>query len=351
MTGIVIYAFILPFIFWPLHFREVQPNLAYVLSVSMFLISMLRLVHYYFSKKLYQFSSKLWFAIFSVLSLIQAAILGLVFTLAIFDERFLPIIHLSMLALAGISVSALFALSPRIRFALLNVSLLMTPAMLTGFLTEGYFPLASMILLFALYISGIGIRANKEYKRSFEIEIELQAQRRELETLSQTDALTSIYNRGYFNQYFENLWHHATRHKIEIALLIIDVDHFKSVNDTYGHLGGDACLVHLAHAINKPINRATDIAVRYGGEEFAVLLSGCNPQQSKKMADAIMQSIQQHKFIYQDGEIPITVSIGIATLVPRPNQKSNELIEQADSALYRSKAAGRNRALLFSPDD
>ncbi|ABG39282.1 diguanylate cyclase [Paraglaciecola sp. T6c] len=349
--GVIVYAFILPVIFWPLHFLEAQTKLAYVLSGCMFFISALRLIHYFFSQPLYEFSSRLWFAIFAVLSLLQAAILGYVFTLAIFDERFTPIIHISMLATAGISVSALFALSPRLRFAFVNLSLLMMPVMITGFLTDGFLPLAGMMLVFLLYISGIGIRSNKEYKRSFEIEIELQAQRRELETLSQTDALTSIYNRGYFNQYFENLWHHATRHKIEIALLIIDADHFKSVNDTYGHLGGDACLIHLAHAINKPINRATDIAVRYGGEEFAILLSGCNPQQSKKMADAIMQSIQQHKFVYQDSEIPITVSIGIATLVPSPHQKSNELIEQADSALYRAKATGRNRAVLFSPDD
>ena len=348
LAGIAVYSFVLPVIFWPLHFHTMQPELAYLLAGSMLFISLLRVVHYVYSPTIYAYSSRLWFAIFSTLSLSQAAILGSVFMLAIFDIRFQPLIHVSMLALAGIASSALFALSPRIKLGLINLTILMLPAMLTGFFTEGYIPFATMMLVYTFYISGMGIRANREYMRAFEIEIELEAQRKTLETLSQTDALTGIYNRGYFNQYFEDQWQYAIRHRVEVALLLIDVDHFKAVNDTYGHLAGDACLVNLAHAINSSVNRATDITARYGGEEFAVLISGCNATQSQFMANHIMQSVAQHKFVHNDVEIPITVSIGIATVVPEPKQKSNDLIEQADKALYQAKTEGRNRAILFS---
>lgn len=350
LAGIFVYAFLLPVIFWPIHFHKIQPNLTYLFAGGMFFISTLRLLHYYYSASLYTLSSRLWFALFAILSLSQAAILGFVFTLAIFDERFYPIIHVSMLALAGIASSALLALSPRIRFGITNLAILMLPAMITGFLTEGYIPFATMMLVFTFYISGIGIRANKEYLRSFQIEIELEAQRKELETLSQTDALTSIYNRGYFNQYFESQWQYAIRHNVEVALLIIDVDHFKSINDTHGHLAGDACLVNIAYVVNKAINRSTDIAARYGGEEFVVLLSGCNKEQSQVIARDIMHAIDNHKFVYQNNILPITVSIGIATSIPEPRQKSNSLIEQADHALYQAKAQGRNRTVLFSPE-
>ncbi|GAC08801.1 GGDEF domain-containing protein [Paraglaciecola chathamensis] len=351
LAGVIVYAFILPVIFWPLHFVEAKHDLAYILCGCMFLISVLRLIHYYFSKPLYKFSARLWFLLFALFSLMHAGILGFVFTLAIFDERFTPIIHISMLATAGISVSALFALSPRIRFALLNLSFLMMPVMFTGFLTEEYIPLASMMLVFLLYISGIGIRSNREYRRSFDIEIELEAQRKELETLNQTDALTSIYNRGYFNQHFEDQWQYAMRHELEIAILLIDVDHFKAINDTHGHLAGDACLVNLAYAINKTVNRSIDVAARYGGEEFVVLLSGCNTEQARSMAQKIEQAIQDHKFVHEGTVIPVTVSIGIATTMPKPKQKSSTLIDQADQALYQAKAQGRNRSIVFTEDE
>jgi len=351
LAGVFVYAFLLPVIFWPIGFHEIQPQLTYLFAGAMFFFSVLRLIHYVNSKRLYALSPRAWFITFAALSLSQAAILGTVFTLAIFDERFFPIIHVSMLAFAGIASSAVFALSPRIRFGILNLAILMLPAMITGFLSEGYLPLAVMMLVFTVYISGIGIRANKEYRRSFDIEIELEAQRKELETLNQTDALTSIYNRGYFNQHFEDQWQYAMRHELEIAILLIDVDHFKAINDTHGHLAGDACLVNLAYAINKTVNRTIDVAARYGGEEFVVLLSGCNTEQARSMAHKIEQAIQDHKFVHEGTVIPVTVSIGIATTMPKPKQKSSTLIDQADQALYQAKAQGRNRSIVFTEDE
>ncbi|WP_416305547.1 GGDEF domain-containing protein [Neptunicella sp. SCSIO 80796] len=342
LAGIFIYAILLPAVFWPFDFYSLQPQLSLYFAGGMLFISLLRLLHRTFSRRLYDFSVTLWMSIFAALSLSHAAILSTIFTLAIYDPRFNAIIHVTLLVMGGIASGALMALSPRINLALANLAVLMVPSILAGVLVEGKLPYASMLLIYSGYLVVLGIRTHREYIRSFNIEAQLDAQKRALEQLNKIDSLTHIYNRGYFNTNYEQHWHNSVRNNLELSLLMIDVDHFKSINDTYGHLYGDACLIHIATIIDSAVKRQTDLVARFGGEEFAVLLSSTGIHEAANIAERIRAEVESHPFSLDNKTLNVTVSIGLASTLPTVGVNPNSLIEAADKALYQAKSSGRN---------
>ncbi|WP_163937877.1 GGDEF domain-containing protein [Paraferrimonas sp. SM1919] len=162
-----------------------------------------------------------------------------------------------------------------------------------------------------------------------------------LEQVSQTDGLTHLYNREFMMQSLEKQLAHFHRNKTHASLLIIDVDHFKSINDTYGHLFGDRVLHNLGKMIKESL-RKTDIAARLGGEEFAILLPDANRSSANYFARRFHKHLEKLVFCNKNQEFNITVSIGIAQLDGSINN-INDWIELADKALYQAKANGRNR--------
>ena len=165
-----------------------------------------------------------------------------------------------------------------------------------------------------------------------------------LEELATTDALTGLRNRRKFDTEMDSEWRRATRHKVPVSLLMIDADHFKSYNDTFGHQAGDEMLVGIAICISDSVRRAGDCAARYGGEEFAVLLPGLAAPEAVGVAETIRAKVQQ----WSEGPTVGTVSIGIASLTPVPNLDWSILVKAADTALYAAKAGGRNQSVLAS---
>jgi diguanylate cyclase (GGDEF)-like protein len=162
-----------------------------------------------------------------------------------------------------------------------------------------------------------------------------------LEELATTDALTGLKNRRKFDTAMETEWRRATRQKTPLALLMIDADHFKSYNDSFGHQAGDEMLIGIAICISDSARRAGDCTARYGGEEFAVLLPGLSATEALGVAETIRLKVQQ----WSDGT---TVSIGIASLTPTTNMDPSILLNAADKALYAAKANGRNQTVLAS---
>ena len=163
-----------------------------------------------------------------------------------------------------------------------------------------------------------------------------------LEELATTDALTGLRNRRKFDAVIDAEWRRAARQKKPVALLMIDADHFKTYNDTFGHQAGDEVLVGIAICISDSVHRAGDCAARYGGEEFAVLLPGLSGTEALGVAETIRLKVEQWS-----GESAITtVSIGVASLTPNATADWNRLVKAADKALYAAKAGGRNRCVL-----
>jgi diguanylate cyclase (GGDEF)-like protein len=189
----------------------------------------------------------------------------------------------------------------------------------------------------AVFVLGVSLFLAREIDRR-------AAAEEKLEELATTDALTGLRNRRKFDASIEAEWRRAGRQKRPLALLMIDADHFKTFNDTFGHQAGDEVLIGIAICISDSVRRPGDCAARYGGEEFAVLLPDLSPEQAFVVAETIRLKVEQWC-----GEKAITtVSIGVASAIPAANSEWTTLVHVADKALYAAKANGRNRTVLAS---
>lgn len=164
-----------------------------------------------------------------------------------------------------------------------------------------------------------------------------------LESLSQTDGLTGAANRRYFDHTIRHAWRVQIRSQQPITLLLIDIDYFKKFNDTYGHIAGDECLILVSKTLQGIIKRPTDFFARYGGEEFVILING-DVEEGIAVAEKAKAAVSELQ-VEHSGSIfkHITISLGVASMVPQLNSKPAQLIKKADVALYQSKENGRNR--------
>jgi diguanylate cyclase (GGDEF)-like protein len=162
-----------------------------------------------------------------------------------------------------------------------------------------------------------------------------------------TDEMTRLYNHRYFQQRLDEELLRADRYENHVSLIILDVDHFKNFNDTYGHPEGDRVLQTVARLIEKSV-REVDIPARYGGEEFVVICPEKNAEGSLAPAERIRTAVAEYDFRIKGEPVPITVSLGVASY-PDQSKSKPELIKKADYALYYSKSNGRNKATLYNP--
>jgi two-component system chemotaxis family response regulator WspR len=188
-------------------------------------------------------------------------------------------------------------------------------------------------------------RALRESQRQL-VEINLELQR-----LTNVDGLTGLSNRRSLNEYLELQWKLAVREQSPFSILMIDVDNFKPYNDTYGHLAGDDVLKQIAAAIQATFRRPTDIAARFGGEEFIVLLSATEAQATHTLGDALCKRVANLRIAHSESPPlkRVTVSIGGASTIPQHGDSGLALIEMADKALYEAKRLGRNRIVMANP--
>ncbi len=173
----------------------------------------------------------------------------------------------------------------------------------------------------------------------------------ELQTLSITDALTQTFNRFYFDEHWRKE-HKRVREQAHLSLIMLDIDHFKSINDNYGHPAGDMCLQHVAQCMLKHAARDSDIVCRYGGEEFIIILPGTNEQGAIAVAETTREEITKLELSWEKQTITLTASLGISSLIPSNSQNKNRqfMVNQADQALYQAKNNGRNQVVLFDSD-
>jgi len=169
-----------------------------------------------------------------------------------------------------------------------------------------------------------------------------------LESLSQTDGLTGAANRRHFDETLQQAWRVQTRYQQPLTLLLIDIDYFKKYNDTHGHIAGDDCLKNVTKAIQGVINRPTDFFARFGGEEFVLLLQG-DLKEGSLVAEKARLAVSDLQIEHSGATCQyLTISLGVASLIPQLHQDPVELIKQADQALYQSKENGRNRYEFYS---
>ena len=167
-----------------------------------------------------------------------------------------------------------------------------------------------------------------------------RAYHEEIYRLTTVDGLTQIFNKRYFSEALAREIARATRYRRELSLVMFDLDHFKDVNDTHGHLAGDAVLKTLAITVKAKI-RTEDIFARYGGEEFAIILPEIDGHNAHQFAEKVRRIVETTEFRFEATKIPVTISMGVATLdLEEPTAAA--LIRRSDERLYEAKSAGRN---------
>ncbi|RZI86771.1 MAG: GGDEF domain-containing protein [Rubrivivax sp.] len=193
-----------------------------------------------------------------------------------------------------------------------------------------------------LYIIKTSRMFHVDYWRSLNKKIVSANREQELESLSFTDGLTLVSNRLYFDNRFSDVWAYAVANKARVSLLMIDLDHFKKINDTYGHVFGDQCLKAASLAIRDSVRGGSDSISRFGGEEFAVLLLETDLIGARSTAERILRNIRAVRLNWEGQEVQLRCSIGIALAEPREGDEAVALLRAADEALYRAKMNGRD---------
>ncbi len=174
---------------------------------------------------------------------------------------------------------------------------------------------------------------------------EISQAMRKMAEMSAKDDLTGLYNRRYFNEAMGSEMARAARYRSVFSLCLMDIDHFKRVNDTHGHAAGDAVLSEIGRLLNAAI-RKNDLVCRFGGEEFAAILPHTDLENARRQCERLRETIAVHPFRFQSIQIHVTISIGIASFDPAQEPGIERLIADADKALYRAKASGRNRVIV-----
>lgn len=188
-------------------------------------------------------------------------------------------------------------------------------------------------------------------QRVAERTLALEDANRKLQELSDTDPLTALKNRRFLNGFLDKEFARACRYRHSVAVLMIDVDHFKSINDTHGHLTGDDCLKEVAARIRQQMRWPSDLAARYGGEEFCVVLPETSAEGAQTVAERIRASVENSPIATRSGALGLTVSIGLQVGAPASPTDAGPFVAQADGALYSAKQNGRNQVMRASAPD
>ncbi len=203
--------------------------------------------------------------------------------------------------------------------------------------TDGNFMLACLMVVYTVYVMHSARTVSQDYWRA-------QEAFRALERVSLTDPLTQVPNRLHFERQYQIEWRRACRLNTRLAVMIVDLDHFKRVNDEHGHPAGDIVLQEAARAMGEAIMRPCDVLARYGGEEFIVLLPEITEEGAQIVAERLRTKVEKRQIALPASTIGITCSVGYTCIVPGHELDADELIRQADEALYQAKTGGRNRS-------
>ena len=194
----------------------------------------------------------------------------------------------------------------------------------------------------------------KIQERTFELEVtlrELEQSNRELEQKNTQDSLTGIRNRRFFDKKYLAEFRRSRREQTQLSLIMMDIDHFKLVNDNHGHLAGDDVIRFVGRTIQDTLKRPSDEGCRYGGEEFALILPSTTIEGAIQLAQTIREKLEKAAIDTQNGQLKITISCGIYTAIAELDMSQNYYIELADKALYAAKQSGRNKVVHYQDID
>ncbi len=347
--GLIFYILLSFVVVFADNFYDRHATLTLIFLITLVGVCLFRLAHLIISPKIPERYTALSSGIFLGSVILSALIWGVTLAMVMLQQDESSTQLVMTVCVAGLCAGGVVAFVPYLRLAVIYDFAMLLPAVIVMLIKGSSLSLALMIFSFAVYMVLIAARGNEEYWEALENEYLLEIKSRELTRLSNTDVLTGLFNRRYFDEALEKEWKRSGRIDSTIGIILLDIDDFKRINDTFGHPAGDAYLKELAKRLTSVFKRDTDIVARYGGEEFIVLLPDADAERAVKLARDAVLRIGSMTIDYQGHEIGATISAGVSVCVPDFNFRPDSIIAWADKALYLSKQQGRNRVVYCEP--
>lgn len=285
---------------------------------------------------------------FNGLSLLSAAYWGCLTAACMTLAPLQPLAWTMLMVTAGMVAAGntMLGFNPALRYP--YPIAMLTPVVIA----EALVPLPAHLLMmalqcvFAAYLARSSQLVHQDYWEGRHARRLAEQQARELELASLTDGLTQVPNRMHFDRQLTHEWARQCRRGGHLSVLLVDLDHFKNINDSFGHPFGDTCLQAVAKALQSGCGRSTDFVARYGGEEFVVLLPDTDAAGAEQVAQQMLAGVRALVLQSEVLEVRVTCSIGVATVTPCMAKRATDLVQRADNALYAAKHGGRNRVAL-----
>jgi diguanylate cyclase (GGDEF)-like protein len=325
-------------------------------TVLMVVTVLAKMLHYHVhAKNLYPNNPRFMYLWLTSMILFSSAHWGAISAWLIWEVDYPELRYPTMITMAAFAMGAPSTLSISTLIRRLYPIIIYLPAV-TIVLVQGRFGLesillATMAILSTAYITIAAKASAQDYYESI-ANHELAEQRaQQLHELSMTDPLTKLRNRMYFEQRFAKDWKRCNRSSLPLCIMMLDLDHFKQINDRYGHKCGDLCLQSAAQTLSQVVSRETDTIARFGGEEFVLLLPDTELPAAQTIASNLLQTLEKKTVVCQQSEITMTCSVGIACMVPSHLTDQEQLLLAADHAMYRAKENGRNQWQIGSVEN
>lgn len=292
-----------------------------------------------------------WLGLHWSIVLLTTALWGASFFWATLDPAFGSARTTSLLFTLGLATAIAHAFSMRRGFAFAGIGLLCVPGLFLLWSNPADRANGLMMVIYLVYVVASLLRAYAEYQQRLDLDQELRSQRDLYSRQSRIDPLTELANRRQFADVLGEAVVGARRSGRSLTLLLLDIDHFKQINDTHGHAVGDACLMAIGGRLKSSFCGEGDLAARVGGEEFGVILEGQDLAAAAQRAERFRVSLAEHPIALDGLALTLTASIGIAQLDPAVHPGVDDLYHAADSAVYQAKAGGRNRVCRAGAGD
>lgn len=288
-------------------------------------------------------ANRRWLSRYAVVLPLPSALWSAAQAWVLLDPRFAPEMRIvSLVATIGYATVFANVYATVRQLAVVGVCVLFVPLLVVLWSQPQDRALALAVTFYSLYLAGALMRSHAEYRRRLRLDEALRDQRDQFEQLSRTDPLTGLYNRRHFTAHLDQAAQRAREGGPGFTMLVLDVDHFKRVNDLHGHVVGDACLKALSDRLQRAFPAPEALLARLGGEEFGVLFQG-SAAAAQAAAEALRHDLVMRPLECEGRRFTVTVSVGVGAFDAEGHRDGDGLYRAVDMALYEAKAQGRNR--------
>lgn len=320
-----------------------SPRIAWPMTVALLALAFGRVLHKAPAGTLDTRGHNRWLLTHWAIVICTTSLFGSVFVWTMLDPRMALAHEVLLLAVMGLSVAVAHAFNMRLGFAIVGVVSMYVPGLLALWTSTEYRGSAWMMTLYFTYVCVAVLRSHGDYQHHLDVDEQLREQRDLFEKQGRTDALTGLANRRHFTEQLMDLSEASRAGGPPLVLMVLDLDHFKIINDRHGHAVGDACLAVFAARLKAMFASQGAFPARLGGEEFGVLLHGQSLGQALQGAEQLRVLCERESVLVGNASVPLTVSIGVASFDAAVHGDGDGLYRSADAAVYRAKHSGRNQ--------